>query len=77
MKILKKEKKKPWRYGGEGAKHKIWTSSMQQFPRDLNLRTTDGRTDACAMTVGLLTKSSRANKKHYWEKGNQTPITNI
>ncbi len=41
-----------WRYGGEGATHKIWWTS---------LRTPGGRTpDACAMTVALLTKSSRA-----------------
>ncbi len=54
-----------WRYGGEGATHKIWPGSIQRFPRNLSLRTTDGRTDgrttdACAMTVALLTKSSRA-----------------
>ncbi len=39
-----------WRYVGEGATHK-----------NLSLRRTDGQTDACAMTVALLTKSSRAN----------------
>ncbi len=53
-----------WRYGREGATHKIWSESMQRFLRNLSLRTTDGRrtTDACAMTVALLTKSSRAKK---------------
>ncbi len=43
---------------------------MQRFLRNLSLRTdgrTDGRrtTDACAMTVALLTKSSRAKKDPY------------
>ncbi len=33
-----------WRYGQEGATHKIWPGSMQRFPRNLSLRT-DGRTD--------------------------------
>ncbi len=32
-----------WRYGLEGATHKIWSGSMQQFPRNLSLRTADGR----------------------------------
>ncbi len=49
-----------WGYGGEGATHKIWPGSIQRFPRNLSLRTTD----ACAMTVALLTKSSRAKKLH-------------
>ena len=44
------------RYGGEGATHKVWPWSMQRFPRNLSLQTAD----ACAMTVALLTKSSRA-----------------
>ncbi len=37
---------------------------MQRFLRNLSLRT-DGRltTDACAMTVALLTKSSRAKNR--------------
>ncbi len=54
-----------WRYGEEGASHKIWPGSIQRFPRNLSLRTDDGRrtTDACAMTVALLTKSSRAKNK--------------
>ena len=30
-----------WRYGGGGATHKIWSGSMQQFLRNLRLRTTD------------------------------------
>ncbi len=53
-----------WRYGGQVASQKIWSGSMQRFMRNLSLRT-DGRTDACAMTVALLTftKSSRA-KNH-------------
>ncbi len=43
-----KRKKMVWRYGGEGAAHKIWPGSIQQFPRNLSLRTddrwtTDGR----------------------------------
>ncbi len=44
---------------------------MQRFLRNLSLRTdgrmTDGRrtTDACAMTVALLTKSNRAKNGHY------------
>ncbi len=51
---------------GEGATQKIWPGSMQQFAINLSLWTTDGRTDdgrmtdACAITVALLTKSSRA-----------------
>ncbi len=55
-----------WRYGKEGASHKILPGSMQRFPRNLSLQTDDGRTtdgrttDDCAMTVALLTKSSRA-----------------
>ncbi len=49
-------KKIVWRYN-----HIIWSGSMQQFPRNLTLRTDDGQTtDDCAMTVALLTKSSRA-----------------
>ncbi len=53
-----------WRYGGVGATHKIWPESMQRFPRNWSLQTTDGRTtDACAMTVALLTKLGRA-KNH-------------
>ncbi len=39
--------------------------SMQRFPRNLNLRTTDGRsteTNASTRTVALLAKSSRAKK---------------
>ena len=35
-----------WRYGQEGATHKIWPGSMQRFPRNLSLQTTDGWTDA-------------------------------
>ena len=38
LKILKKEKK-VWRYGGEGANHKILPGSMQQCPRNLSLQT--------------------------------------
>ena len=53
LKIL--DKKMVWRYGGQGATHKIWPGSMQRFLRNLSLRATDD----CAMTVGLLTKSSR------------------
>ncbi len=30
-------------YDGEGATHKICSGSMQRFPRNLSLRTTDGR----------------------------------
>ncbi len=46
LNISKKEKKIVWRYGGEGATHKIWYGSMQRrFPRNLSLQTTDGRTD--------------------------------
>ncbi len=41
-----------WRYGGQGTIRKIWPGSMQRR------RTTD----ACAMTVALLTKSSRTKK---------------
>ncbi len=53
-----------WRYGGEGATHKIWPGSMQRFPRNFEF-TDDGRTtDACAMTVALLTKSSRAKREN-------------
>ncbi len=37
------KKKIVWRYGGEGAAHKIWSGSMQRFLRNLSLRTTDGR----------------------------------
>ncbi len=60
---FEKKKKMVWRYGGEGATHKIWPGSMQRFLRNLSLRATDGRTtDACAMTVALLTKSCRAKK---------------
>ncbi len=58
MKIL--NNKMVWRYGGEGATHKVWPGSMQQFPRNLNLWTTGGRggrtTDACAMIAVPLTK---------------------
>ena len=50
-----------WRYGGKGATHKIWSGSMQRFLRNLSLRTTD----ACAMTVALLTKSSRAKNPKF------------
>ncbi len=32
-----------WRYGGEGATHKIWPGPMQRFPRNLSLWTMDGR----------------------------------
>ena len=43
--MLKKDnfvkEKKFWRYGGEGATHKIWPGFMQQFPRNL----CDGWTD--------------------------------
>ena len=60
----KKKKTIVWLYSREGATHKIWPGFMQRFLRSLSLRTTDGRTDgrttdACAMTVALLTKSSR------------------
>ncbi len=47
-----------------GAADKIWPGSMQAFLCNLSQRTDDGRiTDACAMTVALLTKSSRAKNK--------------
>ncbi len=36
---FEEKKKMVWRYGGEGATHKIWPGSMQRFPR--NLRTPD------------------------------------
>ena len=54
-----------WIYGGKGATHKMWLGSSQRFLRNLSLQTDDGRTggrttDACALTVALLTKSSRA-----------------
>ncbi len=39
--------------------HKSWPGSMQ-CPRNLSLRTDGWTTDACATTVALLTKSSRA-----------------
>ncbi len=39
---LKKQKKLFWRYGGQVASHKIWSGSMQRFPRNLGLRM-DGR----------------------------------
>ncbi len=69
--MLEETKKMVSTYGGEGATHKVWLGSMQRFPSDLSLRTTDGRmTDACATTVALLTKSSRA--KMYM---NQAPHT--
>ena len=48
----KKTKKKFLRYGGEGATHKICHGSMQRFLRNMSLWTTD----ACVMTVALLTK---------------------
>ncbi len=51
-----------WRYSGEGATHKIWPGSIQRFPRNLSLRT-----DACAMTVALLIKSSRAKNRRLYE----------
>ncbi len=59
-----------WRYGGEGATHKIWSGSMQRFLRNLSLRTTD----ACAMTVhvALLTKSSRDKNEKKNNKQNKT-----
>ncbi len=41
----KRLKKNGWRYGAEGATHKILPGSMQRFPRNLSVRTTDGRTD--------------------------------
>ena len=34
----------------------IWPRSMQWFPRNLRLR----KTDACAMTVALLTKVNQS-----------------
>ncbi len=51
-----------WRYGGEGATHKMWPGSMKRFPRNLSLRTTDVRQDAYAISVALLRKSSRAKR---------------
>ena len=41
-----KQKKVVWRYGGEGATHKIWPGSMQRFPRNLSLWTDGPRTPA-------------------------------
>ena len=61
LKIWKKQNNIVWRYDGEGATHKIWPGSMQRFLRNLCLPTTG----ACAMTVALLTKSSRAKKSAY------------
>ncbi len=43
---VEKRKKMVWRYGGEGATHKIWPGSMQRFPRNLSLRTDGRRTPA-------------------------------
>ncbi len=36
MKIVIKEKKMIWRYGGYAAVHKIWAGSMQRFLRNLS-----------------------------------------
>ncbi len=54
LKIETFEKKKMlWRYGGWVAAKKIWSGSTEQFPRNLSLRTDDGR---------LRHKSSSADK---------------
>ncbi len=57
---FEKKKKMVWRYGGKGATHKVWHGSMQRFLRNLSLQTDGQMTDACAMTIALPTKSSRA-----------------
>ena len=41
---FEKKKNIVWRYGGEGATHKIWPRPMQWFPRNLSLQATDGQT---------------------------------
>ncbi len=50
-----------WRYGEEGATHKIWPGSMQRFPRNLSLQT-DGRTDGWTDDGRLRHDSSSADK---------------
>ncbi len=41
---------------------------QQRFLRNLSLRTDDRRTDACATTVALLIKSSKAKNREIYEE---------
>ena len=41
-KTKQNEKWSGWRYGGQVASHKIWSRTMQRFPRNVSLRTDNG-----------------------------------
>ncbi len=73
MKILKKEKSglEIWRIGSY-PQNLVWIHAAVSEKPEF---TDDGRTtDACAMTVALLTKSSRAKKDTNFEKSSELAI---